>query len=179
MEIKPCEDDIISVIAIWPVILICELLFLYGSCWGSFWVMGIISLDVLLSIFSIRDWLYLSRTIRFGQDGCTFSIGRFSKTYPWECLCVKNCDDSNFMFADSDVCGPGILICPKEWKVSSKMGAMTFCRTMHPLSSVYIRFVTQQNVRHGITGKIQYQGHTAEKEAILQYINPYTQKPPV
>ena len=28
MELKPCTNDVISVIAIWPVIIICELIFL-------------------------------------------------------------------------------------------------------------------------------------------------------
>lgn len=49
MELKPCTNDVISVIAIWPVIIICELIFLiiihfnihFSACsyfWTSFCV---------------------------------------------------------------------------------------------------------------------------------------------
>lgn len=171
MEIQPCKDDVISVIAIWPVILICEIFLLSISRWNSFATIGIALLDVLLCICSIRDWVYLSRTIKIEYDGCTFSLLGFSKKYPWNCIKIQLCDDNHFGFSDSDVRGQGVMISTKEVDYTGKMAAMTFCRTKYPFSSVYIRFIGRQELQPATTGKIVYYGYTAEKAKILEYID--------
>ena len=101
MKIKPCLDDIISVVAIWPVIIVIECLVIFVSKLNAFFFLGIVLLNALLFVSSVRDFLYLSRTIILDHEGCTFSIWRFCKKYKWSSLKVQLCDDSKFVFSDS------------------------------------------------------------------------------
>lgn len=89
MKVKPCEDDIISVIAIWPVIIIAEVLFIMTGSRETFYIVGIVLLDTLLCICSVRDLVYFARTIEFKQDGCAISIWKFKKTYRWCDLTIQ------------------------------------------------------------------------------------------
>lgn len=171
MEIKPYVDDIISVIAIWPVIIVIESLVIFVSELNSCFIIGIILLNVLLCFSSIRDFLYLSRTIIIDREGCTFSVWRFNKKYKWSSLKVQLCDDSNFVFSDSDVSGPGLLIYPLSAKYNKKISPMTYCRRKYPFSSVYLRFETTQNKQPTVTGKIVYYGYTAGRQEVLDYLN--------
>ena len=140
MKISPCEDDIISVVAIWPVIIVAEVIFLATGERSTFFIEGIVLLNFLLGICSVRDLVYFSRTIELSQEGCAFSVWKFHKKYQWNDLTVQLCNDENFAFRDSDKRGPGLLICPKAAKYRHKMAGMTYCRIMHPFSSVYLRF---------------------------------------
>lgn len=171
MKISPCEDDIISVVAIWPVIIVAEVIFLATGERSTFFIVGIVLLDFLLGICSVRDLIYFSRTIELGQEGCTFSVWKFHKKYQWNDLTVQLCDDRNFAFRDSDKSGPGLLICPKAAKYCRKMAGMTYCRIMHPFSSVYLRFRSDDAAHKTITGKIVYDGYTIEKEKALEYLH--------
>ena len=171
MKIKPCEDDIISVIAIWPVIIIAEVIFLLPGERNTFFIVGIVLLDFLLGICSIRDLVYFSRTIELSQEGCTFSVWKFHKKYRWNDLTVQLCNDRNFAFRDSDKSGPGLLICPKATKYCHKMAGMTYCRIMYPFSGVYLRFRSDEDAHKTITGKIVYDGYTIEKEEALEYLH--------
>lgn len=171
MKIKPCLDDIISVVAIWPVIIVIECLVIFVSKLNAFFFLGIVLLNALLFVSSVRDFLYLSRTIILDHEGCTFSIWRFCKKYKWSSLKVQLCDDSKFVFSDSDVSGPGLLICPLSAKYDKKTAAMTYCRRKHPFTSVFLRFETTQNKHPTVTGKIVYYGYTTGKQEILDYLN--------
>lgn len=164
MKIKPCEDDIISIVAIWPVIIIAEVIFNVAGGRDRFFVIGIVLLDFLLGICSIRNLIYFSRTIELGQEGCTFSVWKFHKKYQWNDLTVQLCDDRNFAFRDSDKRGPGLLIRPKTARYRHKMAGMTYCRIMHPFSSVYLRFRSDDAAHKIITGKIVYDGYTVSAQ---------------
>lgn len=74
MELKPCTNDVISVIAIWPVIIICELIFLIIIHFNIHFFCLFLFLDIVLCFFSIRDFVYFSRRIIFDSDGCTISL---------------------------------------------------------------------------------------------------------
>lgn len=170
MKISPCEDDIISVVAIWPVIIVAEVIFLATGERSTFFIVGIVLLDFLLGICSVRDLVYFSRTIELSQEGCAFSVWKFHKKYQWNDLTVQLCNDENFAFRDSDKRGPGLLICPKAAKYRHKMAGMTYCRIMHPFSSVYLRFRSDEDAHKTVTGKIVYDGYTIEKEKALEYL---------
>lgn len=169
MKISPCVDDIISVVAIWPVIIVTEVIFLVTGERSTFFIVGIVLLDFLLGICSIRDLVYFSRTIELSQEGCTFSVWKFHKKYRWNDLTIQICDDRNFAFRDSDKRGAGLLICPKAAKYCHKMAGMTYCRIMHPFSSVYLRFRADEDAHKTVTGKIVYDGYIVEKEEVLEY----------
>lgn len=170
MEIKPCEEDRISVIGIWIAIIVIEIAVILISKFHAFFVLGIVLLDAVLCISSIRDFVYLSRTVLLDREGCTFSLWRFRKTYQWDSLKVQLCDDRHFTFSDSDVSGPGLLICPKTANYDHKIAPMTFCRKKHPFSSVYLRFETAKDKHPTVTGKIVYYGYTADKAEILNFL---------
>ena len=170
MEIKPCAEDRISVIGIWIAIIVIEIAVILVSKFHALFVIGIVLLDAVLCISAIRDFIYLSRTVQLDREGCTFSLWRFRKTYQWDSLKVQLCDDRHFTFSDSDVSGPGLLICPKTANYDHKIAAMTFCRKKHPFSSVYLRFETAKDKHPTVTGKIVYYGYTADKAEILNFL---------
>lgn len=75
MKIKPCEDDIISVIAIWPVIIIAEVIFLVTGERSTFFIVGIVLLDFLLGICSIRDLVYFLEQLNSAKKDVLFPYG--------------------------------------------------------------------------------------------------------
>ena len=170
MEIKPCKDGVISILAVYLVIFLCELGLLFASKFNLLFVIGILLLNMVLCFVLIRDLIYLYRTITLGSKGCTFSVGKWSKRYAWCDLKVQLCGDKHFKFNDAEISGPGVLICPKAMKYSGRIPYMTSCRYKKPFSSVYIRFKSSVDENKVIYGKVVYYGYTAEQEAIMDYL---------
>ena len=169
MELKPCTNDIISVIAIWPIIIICELIFLLIINFDVYFVCLFLFLDFGLCFFSVRDLVYFSRRVTFDSDGCTISLWKLHKKYPWNTLKIQLCEDRSFLFSASDVNGPGILICPKEINYNSKIAPMTYCRNWHPFSSIYLRFESTKDTKKTTTGKTVYFGYVLEQKIVLDF----------
>ena len=170
MQIKPCKDDVGSIIGFYIVVALCEIGLLFVSEFESFFVIMILIVNAVLSVGLIRDLFYLYRTITIEREGCTFSIGKWSKSYNWCDLKVQLCEDIHFKFYDADISGPGILICPKSLKCSNKIPYMTFCRYKKPFTSVYIRFKSTEDERKIIYGKVVYYGYIAERELLMDYL---------
>ena len=169
MELKPCTNDIISVIAIWPIIIICELIFLFIIHFNILFFCLFLFLDIVLCFFSVRDLVYFSRKVKFDSNGCTISLWKLHKMYPWSTLKIQLCEDRSFLFSDSDFNGPGILLCPKEINYNLKTAPMTYCRNCHPFSSIYLRFESTKDTKKTITGKIVYFGYVLEQKKALDF----------
>ena len=170
MQIKPCKDDVDSIIGIYIVVVLCEIGLLFASEFESFFIIMVLLVNIVLGVVLIRDLFYLYRTITIEYKGCTFSIGKWSKSYNWCDLKVQLCEDKNFKFYDADISGAGILISPKSMKCSNKIPYMTSCRYKKPLTSVYIRFKSVEDEKKTIYGKIVYYGYVAERETIVNYL---------
>lgn len=170
MEIRPCKDDILSLLGAYFVVALGQVFLLFVSDFNIFCVIGILLLDIVLCIVLVRDSIYLCRTVLLEREGCTFSFGKKSKKYKWHELKVQLCEEKSFSFYDADISGPGILICPKILKCVGKIPYMTFCRYRKPFSSVYIRFKSSVDEKRVIYGKVAYYGYTAEKETIMNYL---------
>ena len=170
MEIKPCKDDIGSLIGAYVVVTLCEVFWLFLSEFNTFFVVLIILLGIALYAGLIRDTVYLCRTVSLDSDGCTFSLGKQSKKYGWHESTVQLCGDKDFSSYDSDVSGAGILICPKSVEYSGRVPYMTFCRRRKPFSSVYIRFTSSVDERKITTGKAIYYGYTSERETVTDHL---------
>ena len=171
MVINPCKDDLISLLAIWPVIILCEILVAVTSGFNLMLISGIMILNVCLAISSVRDFVYLSRIICLDQSGCTFRVRGYSKQYSWDQLKVQICDENTIKFTDSDTMGPGLQIGPKTMLTSKRIAPMTYCRYRHPFSSVYIRYRTPKDDQRKVTGKTVYHGYTEERDTILDYLD--------
>ena len=79
MQIKPCKDDVGSIIGVYIVVALCEIGLLFVSEFESFFVIMILIVNAVLSVVLIRDLFYLYRTITIEHEGCTFSIGNGQK----------------------------------------------------------------------------------------------------
>ena len=170
MELRPCKDDILSLLGVYIVVALCEVFLLFVSEFNIFFVIGILLLDIVLCVVLVWNSIYLCRTVLLEREGCTFSFGKMSKKYNWHELKVQLCEDKNFSFYDSDISGPGILICPKLLKCGGRIPYMTFCRYRKPFSSVYIRFKSSVDEKRVIYSKVVYYGYTAEQETIMAYL---------
>ena len=170
MELRPCKDDIRSLLGVYIVVALCEAIFLFVSEFNIFLFIGILILDMVLCVVLVWDSVYLCRTVLLERDGCTFSFGKISKKYNWNELKVQLCEDKNISFYASDISGSGVLIFPNSLKYSSRIPGMTFCRYRKPFSSVYIRFRSSVDEKRVIYGKVAYYGYTAEQKAIMSYL---------
>ena len=170
MEIRACKDDILSLLGLYIVVALCEVFLLFVSEFNIFCIIGMLLLDIVLCIALIRDFVYLCRTVTLTREGCTFHLGKLSQKYNWCDLKVQICENKHFKFYDSDISGPGILICPKSLKYSSRIPCMTFCRYQKPFSSVYIRFLSSVDEKKIVFGKVVYYGYTAQQEVIMDYL---------
>lgn len=79
MKISPCEDDIISVVAIWPVIIVAEVIFLATGERSTFFIEGIVLLDFLLGICSVRDLVYFLEQLNLAKKDALFPYGNFTR----------------------------------------------------------------------------------------------------
>ena len=170
MEIKPCKDDTHSLLGVCLVVVLCEIVLLYIRRFEPIFVIAALLVNTVLGIGQLRDLVYLYRTISIDSEGCTFSFRKWSKRYGWADLKVQLCEEKHFRFYDSDISGPGILICPKSLNCTGKIPYMTFCRYKSPFSSVYIRYKTPEDERKTIHGKNVYYGYTAEREMLTDYL---------
>ena len=170
MELRPCKDDILSLLGVYIVVALCEVFLLFVSELNIFFVIGILLLDIVLCVVLVWNSIYLCRTVLLEREGCTFSFGKMSKKYNWHELKVQLCEDKNFSFYDSDISGPGILIYPKPLEYRNRIPCATFCRCRRPFSSVYIRFKSSVDEKKVIYGKVVYYGYTAEQESIIDYL---------
>jgi len=170
MKIKPCTEDVVSDLSIWIVIVLCELFVLLFSRWNQIVIWGILAMNGVLIGCSVRDIVYFARTINLNCEGCVFSLWGFERRYQWSDVDIHLCREKDFQYSDSEVRGPGLLICPKSAKYSSRMSAMTYCRYFHPFSSVYLRFRSSKDIQPIITGKIVYYGYIVEEKAIVDFL---------
>lgn len=171
MKIKPCTDDIISVFSIWPVIILCEMFISFTYNWNKYVMSGLLIMNGILGISSMRDIVYFARTIVLDCEGCAFSILGFKKRYKWSDLNMHLCENDNIQYSDSEARGPGLLIYPRNAKYFRRIAAMTYCRYFHPFSSLYIRFKALKKGRQIVTGKVVYYGYVVEKKVLLDYLS--------
>lgn len=168
MKLKPCTDDLISLFAIYPVIFLCELFLLAVFAWNHLLATALLLMDFLLLVCSIWEAVYFARTITLSQESCTFSLFSIQKSYPWTTLTVTVTMDDSPRFHDSDLCGRGILIYPKNSTPSKILSPMTCCRYFHPLRSVFLRFAAnRQSTR---SGKIVYRGFVVEETDLMAFL---------
>ena len=170
MELRPCKDDIFSLLGVYIVVALCEIFLLFVCEFDLFFIIIILLLNIVLLIVLIRDSVYFLRTVRLECDGCTFFFGKHSRKYIWNDLKVELHRDKNHIFYDADISGPGILIYPKPLEYRNRIPCATFCRCKRPFSSVYIRFKSSVDEKKVIYGKVVYYGYTAEQESIMDYL---------
>lgn len=168
MTLRPCTDDLISLFAIYPVILLCEGFLAWVCDWNTALVIGLLLLNLLLLLNSLRDALYFARTITLNKEGFTVSLLSYQKTYPWTDLTLTLCDHYGSRFHDSDRPGRGILILPKSHTPAKRLSPMTACRWFHPCKSIFLRF--QSSPAPASSGKVMYEGYIVREEEILDFL---------
>lgn len=170
MKIEPCTDDLISIFAIWPVIILCEIGVGISFAWNSLVLWLIILMDCILLIHSMKEYAYFGRTIIFGQEGVVFTLLGFEKRYEWDRIRVTLCNNDGLLFHDSETGGAGVLLTLRDEKLPKKTAAMTYCRYRHPLTSVFLRFQNSKEEDIVVTGKVIYRGYVVEKSRVLNFL---------
>lgn len=168
MKLHPCTDDLISLFAIYPVILLCEGLLVWSCDWNTALITALLLLDLLLLLNSLRAAVYFSRTITLTGDGLMISLFSHRRVYPWSSLIVTLHDSRGLCFHDSDRAGRGILIYPKSSTPAKHLSPMTACLWLHPIQSVFLRF--QTDAKPTASGKIMYKGYTVSEKEILDFL---------
>lgn len=144
-------------------------------------LMGTILWSILMLLI-IRIPLYLSRTITLDDEGCCYSIWGVKRKFKWEDLTIQYCENRSPLFglcAISPIYGPGILINVKGRKYRSKLPAMTYCETFHPMTSVFLRFRGPRDDLKSWQFNHPIIGYTLKREELLAALEELGQCPEV
>lgn len=177
MELSKVDNDLKDTweIAILDVIGI-VIFILIAHPWNIF-IMNILAviecvlIGTLGIILTLLDWIYLGRRIILDEAGCTFVVNGKTKKYAWKELHILYTKNT-FCFGDSEPQGEGIIISVNPISKSEKISAITYCRSKHPATSVFIRFSTfdVELKRKKIAGKRVYMGYIADKETVFSFL---------
>ena len=174
MTIEPCIKEMREDWLAWIVYILLEIYGLSLCDWSVAMLLPMILLTGIALFFTVRRQIYLGRTIILTPENCTFSILGYQKTYEWKELNVQFCENKwvckpGFIL---DVYGPGIMICEKTLEIQKGEGGPSYCRTRHPIHSVFIRFQSEEddykNAWNGI--KNFTYGYSIEQNAIIGYL---------
>lgn len=167
MEISRCNDDLCETLE--GFLAIALIWILTWFILSGFWLVFVSACILILFLAEgIHDYLYFGRCIVLDENGCTFKLGRWERSYAWSAVNVIYCKNTNFCFGDGESPLPGIIISGKAIKKPKKVAAMTYCRMKHPLCSVFLRF--ENNVRGPITLKRFYNGYVVNREELLEFL---------
>ena len=172
MQISNCIDDFRELLVFLFVAIVAEVFLCFVLSWSDIVIIACVLLDVLLAISYGIDWLYLSRTIILDENGCSFISNGGAKRFAWEEIYLQHVENSSFLFGDCEIPGEGIILSDKPISKPEYLGAMTYCRFTNPRTSVFIRFESSSNCQKikRAAAKFVYQGFTAEKKDILQFV---------
>ena len=172
MKIEPCIKELKSEWFSWPIVLVIEMVFCFLLKWDPYAIAGILVPTCILLFFVIRRHIYLGRTITLTPDGCVFSIMKHRWVYKWADLKIQDCENRPRISCYLDVFGPGIIICDKSLEMPENKAGPAFCRSRHPIKSVFIRFKTPKDTSiNAESGPRNYiYGYAVEKEEILGYL---------
>ena len=149
MKIGPCKSEFVAfvVFLVFPFAM-------FGIFYNAFEIGThsatedaiLLAVTIIYSVMSgvliVGPMVYFGRTITMDSEGCCFSFHSFEKEFRWEELDVQyyENDHSHSRLDNREAKGPGILINVKGRKYRSKLPAMTYCYTFHPMTSVFLRF---------------------------------------
>jgi len=164
MRIPKCIDDLRETLVYFIIFLLSEIT-LYHFLDGVLAMLALFLLFVAVFIGVATEYLYFGRNITIDSDGCTFSLGKYTKTYKWSQMSVIYCENNSFQFGDCESPAPGIILSGTPIRKPQKIAAMTYCRFKHPLTTVFLRFQNDTDVP--LTGKRIYRGYLVDKERIM------------
>lgn len=188
MKIGPCKDETTLYIVFLPIPFV-----LFGTFYMAFeigthsatedalFLAVTIFLCAISGVVCISAVVYFGRTITLDSEGCCFSFHGFEKKYRWEELDVQyyENDHSHSRLGNREAEGPGILINVKGRKYRSKLPAMTYCYTFHPMTSVFLSFPVPWDDRDPRKRAPMVRGYVIKREELLAVLEELGQYPEV
>lgn len=186
MKIGPCKDEtaLHIVYSLFPFAL-------FGIFYGAFEIGTnsatedalLLAVTVFLcgmvEAWSVSSMVYFGRTITLNFEGCCFSFLGFEKKFRWEELDVQYYENVHKYRPGHEIAGPGILINVKGRKYRSKLPAMTYCETFHPMTSVFLRFRGPRDDLKSWQFNHPTVGYTIKREELLAVLEELGQCPEV
>ena len=188
MKIGPCKNEFVAfvVVSVFP----------FGIFWIFYYAFEIgthsatedaillavtIICSVMGGVWIVGSMVYFGRTITLDSEGCCFSFRGFEKKYRWEELDVQyyENDHSHSHLGNREADGPGILINVKGRTYRSKLPAMTYCYTFHPMTSVFLRFRQALDDLDPWKHSITVLGYAIKREELLAALKSFGQCPEV
>ena len=167
MEISSNSDDLKELLFFQILATLGQLFFLYLLDWHIFAIIACIIITILILIGMIIDRLYLNKKIILDQYGCTFVWKKKTRIFSWEDIHLQYVENSAFLFGDAEIPGAGIILSSKPISKLKHIGAMTYCRFTHPITSVFVRFTSSQNDLKRTSSHFLFGGFAANKEEII------------
>ena len=138
-----------------------------------------ILLSAMAGAMSVSGMVYFGRTITLDFEGCCFSFRSFEKKFRWEELDVQYYENDHSHSTGNEIASPGILINVKGRKYRSKLPAMTYCYTFHPMTSVFLSFPVPWDDRDPWKRSAMVRGYVIKREELLAALKELGQCPEV
>lgn len=170
MEVYGNRADLRQLLVFAILAAIAQVFLLLILAWNEVVIIVCIILDILLLVSGLIDVLYFSRKIVLDVYGCTFVSIRAAKKFSWAEIHLQYTINSSFLFGDSEDPGEGVILSLKQISKPAHIGAMTYCRFTHPITSVFIRFTSPLDRLTRTSAKFIYRGFVADKDEIISFL---------
>ena len=186
MKIGPCKDEFAAfVFLLWFPFVMGVTLYsafeigTHSPTENALLLTFIIIFAVASGAWIIGSMVYFGRTITLDSEGCCFSFHRFEKKFRWEELDVQYYKNDHFHNIGNEIASPGILINVRGRKHHSKLPAMTYCYTFHPMTSVFLSFPIPWDDRDPRERAPMLRGYVMKREELLAVLEELGQCPEV
>ena len=148
MEISGSISDLQKILFYSILAVIAQVYLLVVLSWNKTAIIVCIVLDIVLLLAGIIDYLYFSRKIILDVSGCSFVSRRATQKYTWRELYVQHTENPPYVFKDGEIPGEGVIISKHPIPKPLRIGAMTYCRFVHPSTSVFISFISRNIIQY-------------------------------
>lgn len=171
MKIGPCRKEMFSDLLFCPFLTVAAGLACAKWHWNFYVTASLVVLMLVVFGNAVMSYLYLGREIILSTDSCTFSFWGYQHICDWKNVKVLLCTPDKKSISN-DILGPGIVIYDAALEIPSKKLTPSFCRTHHPIKSVFIRFRSKADEKRNTweAPRSATYGYVVEKEEILGYL---------
>lgn len=135
MVIKSNKSYIVYLIGLFTIVFLASCLFAQTIC-----IDAALMLLVCSSVIIALHYIAIGRTIIMDERGCKIVLGRFSKEYAWDEICIKRLEPDHLGLRNSYHLG-GAFFSIKRVSKPDWLDPSLYCTLCHPLSCFFVYFV--------------------------------------
>lgn len=168
MVVKPNKQDSINVM----ILLLCTIAFDIGILiqGGTESLVFLCCCTAIMLTIVFRYAAAVLKIVEYSKTGCTVSFFLYSKTYPWEQLCVKRFEDYSCTYSYKRQFDEGVFFSVKPLRRPKHLGPCEVCMIKHPFTSFFVTFPSIGNPQGDLFYPAPYR---VDKESFLNLMVQY------